>query len=417
MSYLQHLNDAFDTLSTASDLDDLFRLAVIATREHLGFDRAGILLYDSRTQEQVGTWGTDANGRLRDEHDFRAPIDDTLILHPHQERVRVRQQVGLQELGQTVASGWHIQAAIFSGEELYGWLFIDNLTHRKPLTDEQFDVVQSYSNVLSQLIVRSKIEDTLVQSLDSLASHENQTMSALDKVHQLEAQIAGSHKMLQLAERLSGLVPMSARAVGNLLNFISLLSPEQFAESDRALLASAQRSAEQLSRIYRHFDQKVHDATENDLQKLRASVIQEYWSREFSSMFRGAAHDLEIRTEEPEEKVTLPLILLTQLVKELLNNALYHGLEDCDRGRVRVTLKRDGQVLSVIVEDSGSGLDEEQYEEVLKLFVTSKPNEFLGSGLNVTQHYVERWLNGQLDLGPSELGGLRCTLRIPLAQT
>jgi signal transduction histidine kinase len=73
-------------------------------------------------------------------------------------------------------------------------------------------------------------------------------------------------------------------------------------------------------------------------------------------------------------------------------------------------------MLTITVEDSGAGLDEEQYRDVLKLFVTSKPNELLGTGLNVTQHYVERWLNGQLDLGPSELGGLCCTLQIPIVQ-
>lgn len=417
MSYLKRLNEAFEKLANARSLDDLYRRAVVTAREQLGFDRAGILLYDRSTNEQVGTWGTDAYGDLRDEHDFRIPVDESyLILRPDQGRIRLNYDTELWEMGDIIGTGWHIQAAIFSGEELFGWLFIDNFINKDPLLEDHYQVALSFSNVLGQLIVRSKIEDTLLQALDTLASHEGQTLSALDKVSQLESQLAGSRKMILLAERLSGLVPMSARAVGNLVNFISLLSPSQFADADRALLTSAKKSADQLSRIYRHFDQKVHDATDNDLQTLQSSVIQEYWSNQFGAFFRGTPFHLEVRTENPEEEITLPLILLTQLVKELLNNALFHGLESCDHGNALVTLSHRDAMLSVTVEDSGIGLDEDQYEDVLKLFVTSKPYEFLGSGLNVIQHYVERWLNGQLELEPSHLGGLRCRLQIPLAQ-
>jgi C4-dicarboxylate-specific signal transduction histidine kinase len=193
-----------------------------------------------------------------------------------------------------------------------------------------------------------------------------------------------------------------------------LLQPEQFSLSDRALLASAKKSANQLARIFRYADSKVHEATDNDIQTMPASLIQDYWYNQFNPLFRNTSHHFEVCSDNPSSTVSVPLILVTQLVKELVSNALQHGLENCQEGRARVSLGMQDGAVVVHVEDSGSGLDEEQYMEVLKMFVTSKPNELLGTGLNVTQHYVERWLNGQLELGPSsELGGLRCTLRIP----
>jgi signal transduction histidine kinase len=415
MSNLQLLNEAFEKLAEAKNLDDLIKRAVTALCKQLGFDRAGILFYDPVTHEQVGTWGTDAKGKLRNERDFRAPVDDHLIKRHSEERVRVSYDATLQELGESVDSGWHIQAAIFSGEDLFGWLFVDNLINKKELPDDQLDLIRAFSNVLGQLIVRSKIEDTLIDALDSLATNEDLTMTALDKVNRLEGQIAGNRKMLLLAERLSGLVPMSARSVGNLLNFVALLSPKKFDEADQALLESAKKSADQLSRIYRHFDQKVHEATDNDIQLLPAAVVQEYWTNQFSPLFRATPHHFEVKSDSPTQEITLPLILLTQLVKELVINSIMHGLESCESGRTLVTLKQTEQWLTVTVEDTGPGLDEDQYRDVLKLFVTSKPNELLGSGLNVTQHYVERWLNGQLDLSASKLGGLCCTLNIPIS--
>ncbi|WP_320821849.1 GAF domain-containing sensor histidine kinase [Reinekea sp.] len=414
MSNLQHLDDAFEKLANAKNLDDLIRRAVLALRDPLGFDRAGILLYDRASNEQVGTWGTDAHGQLRSEHDFRAPVGAGLIVRQQDDRVRYTDKAELQELGKTVDTGWHLQAAIFSGNELFGWIFVDNLVNHRPLAADQFDLARTYANVLGQLIVHSKIEDSLIEAIDSLASNEDLKAIALKRVTQLEGQIAGNRKMVLLAEQLAGLVPMSTRSVGNLLNFMALLSPDQFTGENQALLDSARKSADQLARIYRHFDKRVHDATDNDVQSLPASVIQDYWQRQFTGLFRNTSHHLEVRTEKPGETINLPLILLTRLVKELISNALLHGLEGCSAGRALVTLRKTAKVLVITVEDSGSGLHEEQCIDALKLFVTAKPYEYLGTGLNVVQHYVERWLNGQLDLGASPLGGLCCTLTIPI---
>jgi len=414
MSNLQHLDDAFKQLANARNLDDLIRHAVLALLNPLGFDRAGILLYDPASNEQVGTWGTDAQGQLRREHGFRAPMGDHLIMRPQEDRVRYNDHTELQELGKVVDMGWHLQAAIFSDNKLFGWIFIDNLVNHRPLAADQFDLARTYASVLGQLIIRSKMEDTLIEAIDSLATTEDLSASALKRVSQLESQIAGNRKMLLLAEQLAGLVPMSNRSVGNLLNFMALLSPDQFSSQNQALLDSARKSADQLARIYRHFDTRVHDATDNDVQSLPASVIQDYWQHQFNSLFRNTSHHLEVCTENPSETINLPLILLTRLVKELLSNALLHGLEACCDGRALVKLKQTPKVVIITVDDSGVGLDEDHCVDVLKLFVTSKPYEYLGTGLNVVQHYVERWLNGQLDLGPSHLGGLCCTLTIPI---
>jgi|TARA_B110000503_G_scaffold133436_1_gene210921 signal transduction histidine kinase len=391
MSSLQHLNTAFEKLACADNLDDLLRRAVMALQDPLGFDRAAILLYDPARHLQIGTWGTDAQGRLRNEQGFYTPMADDLILHPDAERVRYTDSAPLQDLGATVATGWQLQAAIFSDDALLGWIFVDNLLSQLPIAADQCDIARTYANVLGQLIRRNQIEDALI-----------------------EGQMASNRKMVLLAEQLAGLVPMSARSVGNLINFMALLSTDQFSGENQALLSSARKSADQLARIYRHFEERVHAATDNACQNLPAAVIQAYWHRQFTDLFGGSAHQLEVMADDAHAIIGLPLILFTQLVKELVTNALIHGLEACSAGRTLVTLKQTPKVLVVTVEDSGPGLDKEQYVEVLKLFVTSKPYEYLGSGLSVVQHYVERWFNGQLDLGPSQLGGLCCTLTVPI---
>lgn len=413
MNYFEKLHKAFEQIGTAKNLDGVIKQSVVALHTTLGFDRAGILLYDADHQEQVATWGVDAKGRLRNEHGLRFPVTDDLIMTHDQPRILVRENWQLKELGEVKGSGWHLQAAIFSEKELYGWLFIDNLIHGRALSDEQLDVIRIFATVLGQLIVRSKIEDVMLDALDSLASNESNTAMALHKVQQLETQLAGNKRMVQLAEKVAGLIPMSSRFLGNLLNFVALLTPEKFDKTDQALLASAKKSAERITKIFRYVDEQVHEATDNDAQRLPTQTVVDYWHNQFQPMFRSTPFQLFIQVSAPNNEVTLPLVLMTQLLKELLHNAIAHGLEQHSEGTVYIKVDEQADLIRVTVEDSGDGLDEEQLHEITTLFATSKPNEYLGTGLNVVQHYVERWLNGQLVLSPSEKGGLCCTLILP----
>lgn len=414
MSYLKKLNKAYAQLSKAKNFDDLLRRAVKTVQGVLGFDRAGILLFDSQTNEQVGTWGIDASGNIRKEHGLRYPVTDDLIMLQSKETIRLIRNKSLNDMGEAQGTGWHVQSVIFSGNDLFGWLFVDNLVNGKDITKEEFEVLETFSTVLGQLIIRTKVEDTLIEALDALATNESRTSDALSQIQQLKAQIDGSQNMVKLAEKLSGLVPMSTRYIGNLVNFISLLSPSQFDASNLDLLESAQSSANRISRIFKFVDARVHEATDNDQQLLSSSVIEDYWRTQFQPMFRNTPHQVFVQASQSDQVISIPLILLTQLVKELLSNALFHGLETTPKGEAYVRFHTEGNRLVVDIEDSGCGLEKSQLNEVTKLFVTSKPNENLGTGLNVVQHYVERWLNGQLELSQSEFGGLKASLIVPI---
>lgn len=414
MSYLKPLNEAFQKLAKAKSLDDLIRRAIRTLQDQLGFDRAGFLMYDSVTNEQVGTWGTGPDGKIRNEYGYRSPLPENTITSPKKSSIMLTKNADLPYSEEHKASTWTVQSAVFSKKELFGWLYIDNCVNNRPITDDEYEAIQVFSNVFSQLIVRSNIQETLVEALDTLATHEDLTLDALDKVKQLEQQIAGNRKLVTLAEQLSGLVPISARSVGVIVHFLSLLTPDQFSPFDQPVFDSAQKSAQKLAKIFQYFDKQVHEATDNDVQTLPASLVKDYWLRQFTGLFRNTPHQLDIDVDCPDEAVSLPLILLTQMVKELLTNALLHGFEQHQEGQCRISLSRGNNVLIVNVEDSGKGLEEHQFDEVLRLFSTSKPEKCLGSGLNVTQHYMERWFNGQLDLKKSDLGGLCCTLTIPV---
>ena len=55
-------------LTQIDDLDDFYRHVVEFALERLGFDRFGLLLYDAEHCRLMGTYGTDAQGKLVAEH-------------------------------------------------------------------------------------------------------------------------------------------------------------------------------------------------------------------------------------------------------------------------------------------------------------------------------------------------------------
>jgi signal transduction histidine kinase len=100
-----------------------------------------------------------------------------------------------------------------------------------------------------------------------------------------------------------------------------------------------------------------------------------------------------------------------EMAGNLLENAFRWA-----RGRVEVHAHRDdGRSVAIVIEDDGPGLRPDQIPQVLR------PGERLdesapgfGFGLPITRELAELY-GGELNLDASPLGGLRVTLRLPVA--
>jgi signal transduction histidine kinase len=100
-----------------------------------------------------------------------------------------------------------------------------------------------------------------------------------------------------------------------------------------------------------------------------------------------------------------------EMAGNLLENAFRWA-----RSRVDVHAHRDdGRSVTIVIEDDGPGLRPDQIPQVLR------PGERLdesapgfGFGLPITRELAELY-GGELSLDASAMGGLRVTLRLPLA--
>ena len=74
---LSTLLSAFDDILALEDRDAILRRAVEVAREKIGFARAAIFLLDGARDMMLGTWGTDLDGAIVDEHRIMYALTDT----------------------------------------------------------------------------------------------------------------------------------------------------------------------------------------------------------------------------------------------------------------------------------------------------------------------------------------------------
>ncbi|CCA92646.1 periplasmic sensor signal transduction histidine kinase [Novosphingobium sp. PP1Y] len=128
----------------------------------------------------------------------------------------------------------------------------------------------------------------------------------------------------------------------------------------------------------------------------------------------AADHGADARFEgTPGVIIKARPVAIRRALSNLIENAIHYG------GNVRVTVRRDGDGAEVVVEDDGPGIPEDRIADALQPFVRldtarSRDTAGMGLGLPIVQKAV-RAENGTLDLRNRRDGGLRATVRLPLA--
>jgi two-component system sensor kinase FixL len=138
------------------------------------------------------------------------------------------------------------------------------------------------------------------------------------------------------------------------------------------------------------------------------SMIEEYRTRH-----PGKALELSATHAEPMTEVNADRMYVEIILSNLLNNAL-EALQDRPHARVAVETHADNDSLVVAVDDNGPGIATD-HTMIFKPFYTSK-TEGMGLGLAMSRSLAES-LGGSLRNVPSQLGGARFELRLPMAKS
>lgn len=153
-------------LAACPSLDKLYQSAVEALRNDFGFDRSCLFLVDQSNHSVSATYGTDEQGNTTDEsshsYDIGTMVSEMLqTAFDSESYLAVVEDTPLYTIKRVVGQGWNAMVILREGDNVLGWVALDNLMNQKPLLDYQRKLLIAYGTMLSQAIIRKREETNL----------------------------------------------------------------------------------------------------------------------------------------------------------------------------------------------------------------------------------------------------------------
>lgn len=272
---------------------------------------------------------------------------------------------------------------------LLSWLIIRPLNR---LRDHTRDLHQGdlASRAGQQLSRRRDELGELAREFNSMADYVEQTL-------------VGGQRLLQD-------VSHELRAPLARLQVAAGLAEQKLGEGDR-LAGRINQECDQLNRLI----DEILSLSRLDAQPLDNEPF------ELAQLLRELYDDIRFSAPErvlewPDEGPLLELPGNRALLHRALNNVLTNALRHTPtEATICVTVSRDAQQLTLVIRDTGPGVDEALLPTLLEPFVRAEENKAdgYGLGLSIARRAVER-LKGRISLRNHPEGGLEVTLQLPL---
>ena len=346
-------------LTHADSLDNVYKLAVELAIGHLGFDRIGVLLFDEQTNGMIGSWGTDDDGNLKDEHDFSMPLQNAgnydFIKQTLGEKyfVAVRDNVPLYTYGRQSGLGWNLMVGLWNGDDVIGWLAADNLVSGGPLKPYVRDIFGIYGQIVASSIVRKQYETELEhmnQNLEQLV--QAKTAELNEKVEQLsktQDELIDAEKLASLGSLVSGVAHEINTPVGISVTASSFMGEQidivekKFANENlskqdfQAFIKDAKEGVrimninlERASNLVRSFKQLAVDQHHDVLCTVHLRQIVENIIVSYRHEYKN--RPITVRNEIPDELI-FPSYpgLISQVFTNFFNNSLIYAFDSTYR--------------------------------------------------------------------------------------
>ena len=133
-----------------------------------------------------------------------------------------------------------------------------------------------------------------------------------------------------------------------------------------------------------------------------------------SPMIKRHPHQLMIDGPEELNLYSYPGYL-NQIMTNLIQNSLVHGLKGRENGIIQISFSRDNDHAVIYYRDNGVGMDKATRERCFDPFYTTKRGEgSTGLGMSLIYNLTVQGLNGSLKLDTQPDEGVKFEIRIPL---
>jgi signal transduction histidine kinase len=258
--------------------------------------------------------------------------------------------------------------------------------------------------------------------------------AAVDRIERASRELVRSERLATLGSAVSGVTHELATPIGNAVVAASALEDaaaelgakmtagtlrkselEAFVTDARDHSALLMRSLDRARDLVQSFKRVSVDQASG---RRRAFMLDECiadLARTFKASKGHRRMVLETRIEPGIELQGYPGPL-GQIVTNLLQNAILHGLAGRTDGRIAIEGRRSGTGFELEVIDNGAGIAPEVIEQIFEPYFTTRGDEEgSGLGLSISRQLAATVLGGRLSVESTPGEGARFLLRAPLS--
>ena len=292
------------------------------------------------------------------------------------------------------------------------------------------DIVNERTAQLTKL--NESLELTVADRTKEYQEANSSLLQALEELHDTKNELVKSEKMASLGELVAGVAheintPLGVAVTGvsqalsqlkqlEKLKNTGTLTATSFdtyiTESNKLLLLMTDQ-LNVASSLIKNFKEVAVDQNNFDIRTLN---LYEYLDKIFDTVrpkYRPTKVDLKLNCPTDINISTRPGAF-SQVISNLLINALIHGYEQGDVGCVEVRCKELEDILIIKVIDDGKGIKPEYLARVFDPFYTTKRGQGgSGLGLSIVYNIVNEALKGKITVKSTEKKGSQFIIEIP----
>lgn len=306
------------------------------------------------------------------------------------------------------------------------------------LKDDEFGRLSRQLETMRHSLEQSftTLEDRVKERTTELVDLNKELKGTLDKLQQAQGNLVQSEKLAALGSLVAGVAHELNTPLGNGLTVASSIYDatrhirRQFQEGitrtelesylndmdegSHLVVASLERASELVS----GFKQVAVDRTSAQRREFKLAEMLAETKMTMSPLFKHTPYKIHINVPKDIFMDSYPGPL-GQVITNLMNNALIHAFDDRDHGAITIvgehTDVADVPGVTLIIDDDGHGIPEENLTRIFDPFFTTKLGEGgNGLGMHIVHNIVTGVLGGIIKVESQRNVGTKFVITIPL---
>ncbi|WP_165385589.1 sensor histidine kinase [Pseudoalteromonas phenolica] len=137
--------------------------------------------------------------------------------------------------------------------------------------------------------------------------------------------------------------------------------------------------------------------------------------RKLKPRVKSSSHKVYLEPNPVEIKVLCSPGAISQVITNIIENALVHAFGKHESGEVNVLLSQSGNEVSILISDNGKGMPSDVLECIFNpFFTTNRDNGGSSLGMHLVYNIISQQLNGTINCSSVVGKGTQFIIKFPL---